>query len=128
MPPKHDPLRPPRAIPTKHLKEVLGRRKFQWEIVKQLFEEYWLDGSKQNDVCRPADDPVGANVMVLQFQQGPHFYRLVYEPLSNPLGPPRLPVEAFIITVLHDGTSPGFPRCSVQQLDGSYDLPEENIP
>lgn len=80
-----------------------------------------------NDVRRPQDDPFPGTPMVLQFHQEPHFYRMVFELLENPLGPPNDPIEAMIITMFHDGNCPGLPLCEVQELDGTYDLPEENI-
>ena len=128
MPPK-PPLRPPRPIQSGHLKEkCLGPRLFQWETVKQLFEEYYLDAVRMNDVLRPGDEHHPDSYMVLQFQQGACFYRMAFEPIMNEFRPDLPPVEARIITMFHDGFNPGLPACPVQLLDGTFDLPEENIP
>lgn len=128
LPPKPAPIIP-RPIPSPHLKEdCIGRRQFKWETIKQLFEEFWLDACYQNDVLRPSDPPASPNRMVLQFQQGEHYYRMAFELIRNELRPDLGPVEAWIVTIFHDGDRPALPDCPVQVLDGSYDLPEENIP
>jgi hypothetical protein len=53
---------------------------------------------------------------------------MAFEPIRNEFRPDIGPVEAKIITMFHDGDHPAIPNCPVQLLDGTYDLPEENIP
>jgi hypothetical protein len=124
--PKPKPVLP-RPIQSQHLKEdAIGRRGFKWETIKQLFEDFYFDAQMFNEVRRPSDEEQKPYRFVLQFKQGPHYYRMIFD-LMN--GDPNLPSrdEAFIITIFHDGANPGLPACDIQTLDGSYDLPTENI-
>ena len=124
-PPK--PRHIPRAIPHWHLKEdAIGRRKFTWEVIKQLFEEYWDYAEPMNEVLRASDERAPETRMVLQFQQGPHFYRMVFDLFPNDVFPDKPPYHAEILTIFHDGPRPAL-ACDVIELDGSYDLPTENI-
>lgn len=126
MPPKPPPI--PRPILTGHLKrDAIDRRKFKWETIKQLFEEYFEDASFVNEVLPEEAEPEERDRFLLQFAQGPHFYLMIFEPVPHPYGPDHDPVEALIITMYHTGTKQKFMEAPVFELDGSFDLPEENI-
>lgn len=125
MPPKHEPPTPKLIKPRPEKWASIVRRGFTWEVIKQLFEDYWLDAHYQNDVLRPGEELARPNRMVLQFKQGDFFYRMAFELIKNEYGP--FPVEAYMVTIFHDGNTPGLPCCPVQVLDGTYDLPTENI-
>lgn len=64
--------------------------------------------------------------MVLQFHQNGHFYRLVFDLFPNEVFPDKPPHSGDIISIFHDGPCPAL-ECDVIPLDGSYDLPTEDI-
>ena len=106
--------------------DVLGRRGFKWASIKQLFEDFWDLGEPMNEVKGDRCEVFPESRMVLQFSQGPHFYRLVFDLFPNDVFPDKPPYHAEIITMFHDGPNPAL-DCEVIELDGSYDLPVENI-
>lgn len=128
MPPRHEPTTPRPIKPRPEKMALLIERGFSWEVIKQLFEGYWLEACYQNDVLRPGDAEESPNRMVLQFQQDSCYYRMAFELLENDFGPHLPPVEAKIVTIFNDGCRAALPECPVQILDGSFDLPLENIP
>lgn len=125
MPPK--PRHVPRAIPHQHLKDdAIGRRGFKWETIKQLFEEFWEECDLMNDVKGTRQEVFPDTRMVLQFRQGVHYYRMAFDLFPNDVFPDKPPYHAEIITMFHDGPNPAL-DCDVIELDGTYDLPQENI-
>lgn len=126
MPPPK-PRHIPRAIPHHHLLEdAIAIRKFKWEVIKQLFEEYWDLADRMNDVKGTRQEVYPDTRMVLQFFQDPHFYRMVFDLFPNDVFPDKPPYHAEIITMFNDGPRASL-DCDVFELDGSYDLPTENI-
>lgn len=124
-PPK--PRHIPRAIPHQHcLDDAIGRRGFKWEVIKQLFEDYWDLADPMNEVKGSRSEVFPDTRMVLQFSQGPHFYRMAFDLFPNDVFPDKPPYHAEIITMFHDGPAPAL-KCDVNELDGSYELPTENI-
>lgn len=116
------------VVPNPHLDLVaLGRRGFKWEIIKQLVEEYWIVADPMEDVKGDREVTYPKYRMVLQFQQGPHFYRLAFNLFLKTRSSVKKSYQVVVMTMFHDGTRPAL-DCGVQMLDGTYDLPTENIP
>jgi hypothetical protein len=124
-PPK--PRHIPRPFANHHLKDdAIGRRGFTWEVIKQLFEDYWDQCDPMEEVKGDREEVFPPNRMVLQFKQGKHFYRMAFDLFANEIFPNKPPYEAEIITMFHDGPNPGLPDCDYIEIK-DYDLPTENI-
>lgn len=103
------------------------RRGFKWEVVKQLVEEYWLDADQMERVKGTREQTFKSNRMVLQFKQGRHHYRLAFDLFLKSRTPLKHSYKVSVMTIFHDGRRPAL-DCDVHVLDGTYDLPTENIP
>ena len=79
-----------------------------------------------SDVKGDRTDVYPPTRMVLQFSQGPYFYRMAFDLFPNDVFPNKPPYRAEIITMMHTGFKAGL-DCDVIELDGSFDLPTERI-
>lgn len=128
VPPEATPEIPPPYKGDPHLTDcAINKRGFTWEVIKELYEKFYLDAFLMNDVKAATDSRNYKNRMVLQFQQDTHFYCLIFEPEAEKNGPRNKIAKSKIITMFYSGTHQKHARCPAHLLDGSYPLPTRKI-